>query len=60
MVLVVILSIISLLFAPSIYYGLKNGVSAGMLTFAATMISLIIVGIILIVVMSINMGTVYF
>lgn len=60
MILVVILSIISLLFAPSIYYGLKNGVSAGMLTFAATMISLIIVGIILIVVMSINMGTVYF
>ncbi|HLC20153.1 MAG TPA: hypothetical protein VJK72_04490 [Candidatus Nanoarchaeia archaeon] len=49
LVIVVIISILALLIAPSIYYGIKNGLSAGMLTFATTMITLIIFGILIVV-----------
>ncbi len=52
-ILFVGISTLALLFAPSIYHGLKNGVSAGMLTFWATLIGLLVLGIIIIVFLSI-------
>ena len=56
LVIVVIISILALLIAPSIYYGVKNGLSAGMLTFATTMIALIIFGILIVVFFGMSNG----
>ena len=52
-ILFVGITVLALLFAPSIYHGLKNGAATGMLTFGATLIGLFMLGIIIIILLSI-------
>jgi hypothetical protein len=52
-ILFVGITTLALFFAPSIYHGLKGGVGAGMLTFGATLIGLLILGIVIIILMSV-------